>query len=179
MFKLFENLTKRDKAFMTLVLVFIIGQVWLELQLPAYMQAITILIQTPGSDLNRILSVGGLMVLAALGSLILSVLVAVLIANVSTNFAANLRELLFNKVLSLSMEDIGGFSTSSLITRSTNDVTQIQVFLVMGLQMIIKAPIMATWAILRISNKNWNWSIATGIAIIILFTIIGLSMMLA
>lgn len=179
MFKLFENLTKRDKAFMTLVLVFIIGQVWLELQLPAYMQAITILIQTPGSDLNRILSVGGLMVLAALGSLILSVLVAVLIANVSTNFAANLRELLFNKVLSLSMEDISGFSNASLITRSTNDITQIQVFLVMGLQMLIRSPIMATWAILRISSTEWAWTFATIIATMTLFVIIGISMYFA
>jgi ATP-binding cassette subfamily B protein len=179
MFKLFENLTKRDKAFMTLVLVFIIGQVWLELQLPAYMQAITILIQTPGSDLNRILSVGGLMVLAALGSLILSVLVAVLIANVSTNFAANLRELLFNKVLSLSMEDISGFSNASLITRSTNDITQIQVFLVMGLQMLIRSPIMATWAILRISSTEWAWTFATIIAAMTLFVIIGISMYFA
>jgi len=179
MFKLFENLTKRDKAFMTLVLVFIIGQVWLELQLPAYMQAITILIQTPGSDLNRILSVGGLMVLAALGSLILSVLVAVLIANVSTNFAANLRELLFNKVLSLSMEDISGFSNASLITRSTNDITQIQVFLVMGLQMLIRSPIMAIWAILRISSTEWAWTFATIIAAMTLFVIIGISMYFA
>ena len=179
MFKLFENLTKRDKAFMTLVLVFIIGQVWLELQLPAYMQAITILIQTPGSDLNRILSVGGLMVLAALGSLILSVLVAVLIANVSTNFAANLRELLFNKVLSLSLEDISGFSNASLITRSTNDITQIQVFLVMGLQMLIRSPIMATWAIFRISSTEWAWTFATIIAAMTLFVIIGISMYFA
>lgn len=176
MLKLFKNLTKRDKLFMVFVLVFIIGQVWLELQLPAYMQAITILIQTPGSDLKRILSVGGLMLLAALGSLILSVLVAILIANISANFAANLRELLFNKVLSLSVEDINGFSKASLITRSTNDVTQIQVFLVMGLQMLIRAPIMATWAILRISNTEWAWTFSTIIAGLILFIMIGISM---
>ena len=179
MFKLFKNLTNRDKTFMLLVLVFIIGQVWLELQLPAYMQGITILIQTPGSELNQIMSVGGLMVLAALGSLILSVLVAVLIANVSTNFAANLRELLFNKVLSLSMEDISGFSNASLITRSTNDITQIQVFLVMGLQMLIRSPIMATWAILRISSTEWAWTFATITAAITLFIIIGISMYFA
>lgn len=179
MFKLFENLTKRDKAFMALVFVFITGQVWLELQLPAYMQSITILIQTPGSDLNQVLSVGGLMVLAALGSLLLSMIVAVLIANVSTNFAANLRELLFNKVLSLSMEDINGFSNASLITRSTNDITQIQVFLVMGLQMLIRSPIMAIWAILRISNTEGAWTFATIIAAITLFAIIGVSMYFA
>ena len=134
MLKLFKNLTKRDIGFISLVLIFIIGQVYLELQLPVYMQAITIMVQTPGSELNPILSIGGLMLLAALGSLILSILVAVIVANVSTNFAAILREKLYNKVLSFSMEDIGNFSTASLITRSTNDITQIQMFLVMGLK---------------------------------------------
>lgn len=179
MIKLFKNLTKRDKLFMFLCLVFITAQVFLELQLPAYMQAVTILVQTPGSELNQILTVGGLMLLSAFGALILSVLVAVFVANISTNFAANLRELLFNKVLSLSLEDISGFSKASLITRSTNDITQIQVFLVMGLQMIIRAPIMATWAMLRISNSEWQWTFATVLAAIILFVIIGISMFFA
>lgn len=179
MLKLFKNLTKRDKLFIFLCLIFIFGQVFLELQLPAYMQAITILVQTPGSELNQILTVGGFMLAAAFGSLILSVLVAVLIANVSTNFSANLRELIFDKVLSLSMEDIGSFSKASLITRSTNDITQIQVFLVMGLQMIIRSPIMAIWAMLRISNSEWAWTFVTIIAAVILFAIIGISMFFA
>ncbi len=177
--KLLKVLTKRDQLFMVLILIFIFGQVWLELQLPAYMQAITVLIQTPGSELEQIMSVGGFMILAALGSLIFSMLVAVLIANVAANFAANLRERLFDTVLSLSVEDIGGFSKASLITRSTNDITQIQVFLVMGLQMLIRSPIMATWAILRISNTEWAWTMATMIAAIILFLIIGLAMYFA
>jgi ATP-binding cassette subfamily B protein len=177
--KLLKVLTKRDQLFMVLILIFIFGQVWLELQLPAYMQAITVLIQTPGSELEQIMSVGDFMILAALGSLIFSMLVAVLIANVAANFAANLRERLFDTVLSLSVEDIGGFSKASLITRSTNDITQIQVFLVMGLQMLIRSPIMATWAILRISNTEWAWTIATMIAAIILFLIIGLAMYFA
>lgn len=176
MLKLFRNLTKRDKLFMFLVLVFIVGQVGLELQLPAYMQSITILIQTPGSELNEILSIGGLMLLAALGSLILSVIVAVLIANISANFSATLRDSLFDKVISLSMEDIGGFSKASLITRSTNDVTQIQVFLVIGLQMFVRAPIMAVWAVVRISNTQWAWTFSTIIAALILFVLIGVSM---
>ena len=176
MLKLFRNLTKRDKIFMFLVLTFIIGQVWLELQLPAYMQSITILIQTPGSELNNILSVGGLMLSAALGSLVLSIIVAVLIANISANFSATLRDLLFNKVISLSMEDIGGFSKASLITRSTNDVTQIQMFLVMGLQMLVRAPIMAIWAVIRISNTQWAWTFSTIVAALILFALIGVSM---
>lgn len=179
MFKLFKNLTKKDTFFILLCLIFIIAQVGLELQLPAYMQAITILVQTPGSELNQVISIGGLMLLAALGSLILSILVAVLVANVSTNFGANLRELLFNKVLSLSMEDISGFSKASLITRSTNDITQIQQFLVMGLQMIIRSPIMAFWAIMRISNKEWLWTFATIIAGVAMVSIIAISMRLA
>lgn len=179
MFKLFKKLTKKDRLFILLCLVFIIGQVGLELQLPAYMQAITILVQTPGSELSQVLGVGGKMLLAALGSLILSVLVAVLVANVSTNFGANLREFLFDKVLSLSMEDISGFSKASLITRSTNDITQIQQFLVMGLQMVIRSPIMAFWAIMRISNKEWSWTLATIVAGIAMISIIAISMAIA
>lgn len=177
--KLFKNLTKKDIGFIGLSVIFIVGQVWLELMLPQYMAAITMLVQTPGNEMSQILSVGGLMLAAAFGSLILSIFVTVIIAKVSTNFAANLRELLFNKVLGLSMEDIGSFSTSSLITRSTNDITQIQVFLVMGLQMLIKSPIMATWAIIRISNKHWIWSLSTAIAVLVLFLVIGISMKLA
>lgn len=164
---------------MLLCLFLIFGQVFLELQLPAYMQAITILVQSADSQLNQLLTIGGLMLAAAFGSLILSVIVAVLVASVSTNFAANLRELLFDKVLSLSIEDIGSFSKASLITRSTNDITQIQVFLVMGLQMLIRSPIMATWAMLRISNEEWAWTFATIAAAILLFVIIGVSMFFA
>src|SRR5699024_9017858 len=176
MLKLFRNLTKRDKLFMFLVLVFIVGQVGLELQLPVYMQSITILIQTPGSDLNEIISIGALMLLAALGGLFLPLIVVFLIANISANFSATLRDLLFNKVISLSMEDIGSFSKASLITRSTNDVTQIQVFLVIGLQMFVRAPIMAVWAVIRISNTQWAWTFSTIIAALILFALIGVSM---
>ena len=143
------------------------------------MQAITILVQSADSELNQLLSIGGLMLAAALGSLILSVIVAVLVASISTNFSANLRELLYDKVLSLSIEDIGNFSKASLITRSTNDITQIQVFLVMGLQMIIRSPIMATWALLRISNVEWAWTFATFAAAILMFIIIGASMYFA
>src|SRR5699024_3651113 len=176
MFSLFRNLTKRDKFFMSLILIFIIGQVWLELQLPVYMQSITLLIQTPGSELKEILSVGSFMLLAALGSLFLSVIVAILVAETSANFSATLRDLLFNKVISLSMEDISSFSKASLITRSTNDVTQIQVFLVIGLQMLVRAPIMAIWALIRISNTQWAWTFSTIIAVLILFILICVSM---
>lgn len=176
MIKLFKNLSKKDYSFIFLCLLFITGQVWLELQLPVYMAAITRLVQTPGSTLNQITSIGGMMMLAAFGSLVLSVLVVGLIANVSANFAANLRELLFNKVLSLSVEDISGFSKASLITRSTNDITQIQVFLVMGLQMLIRSPIMAALAITRITTKEWQWTLATALAVVAMILVIGISM---
>lgn len=179
MFKLFDHLTKKDKQYIILSILLILTQVGLELQLPVYMQQITILVQTPGSALNEVLSVGGRMLLAAFGSLVLSILVAIIMASISTNFGANLRELIFDKVLALSLEDISGFSKASLITRSTNDITQIQVFLVMGLQMVIKSPIMAVWALLRISNKEWLWTAATIIAAVTMIAIIAFSMMLA
>ena len=179
MAKLFKYLTKKDLAFISVSILLILGQVWLELLIPQLMAGITMMVQTPGNQLSEILSIGGSMLGAAFFSLVLSIFVTILFTKVSTNFAANLRELLFNKVLGLSLEDIGGFSTSSLITRSTNDITQIQMFLVMGMQMLIKSPIMATWAILRISNKNWIWTLSTAVAVLILFLVIGVSMMLA
>ena len=179
MIKLLNNLSQRDYILMVVSLILILGQVFLDLQLPEYMSEITLLVQTPGDNLNEILSIGSLMLGAALGSLILAVIVAVLVSRVSTRFAANLRGKMFNKVLSLSMEDIGGFSTSSLITRSTNDITQIQMFLIMGMQMLFRAPIMAVWAALRISNSHPAWTTATIIAGILLFAIIGGSMSLA
>ena len=178
MFKLFKNLTKRDKLFILLCVVFILGQVGLELKLPEYMEEITLLVIRPGNELSQILDIGLKMVLAALGSLGLSIAVAILIANISTNFSATLRDLIFNKVLSLSMEDTSNFSRASLITRSTNDITQIQTFLVMGLQMIIRSPIMATWAIFKISNKQWAWTFATIVAAVLMIVIIALSMMI-
>lgn len=178
MFQLFKNLTRRDKFFILLCVVFILGQVGLELKLPEYMEEITLLVIRPGNGLNQILGIGLKMVLAALGSLVLSIAVAILIANISTNFSATLRDLIFNKVLSLSMEDTSNFSRASLITRSTNDITQIQTFLVMGLQMIIRSPIMATWAIFKISNKQWAWTFSTIVAAVLMIVIIALSMMI-
>lgn len=179
MFKLFKKLTLTDRLLILLSLFFIVGQVFLELQLPFYMQTITLLVQSVSNEIDQIISVGGRMLLSALGSLLLSILTAVTIARVSTNFAADLRDLIFNKVLSLSMEDIGSFSKASLITRSTNDITQIQVFLVMGLQMVIKSPIMAVWALTRISNTEWQWTLATAIAVVIMIAMIALSMAFA
>lgn len=179
MFKLFKNFTKREWTLIFAAIVFIVVQVWLDLTLPDYMSQITTLVQTPGSEMMEILQAGGKMLLCALGSLASSVIVAVMTAKVAANFAANLREKLYDKVQSFSLEEIGRFSTASLITRSTNDVQQVQMFITMGLQVIIKAPIMAIWAITKIAGKSYQWSLATGIAVVVLIVIIAICLIFA
>lgn len=179
MIKLLRNLTKKDWLFACISLVFVVMQVWLDLTMPDYMSKITMLVQTEGSKMQEILTAGGKMLACAVGSLASSVVVAVLAAKIAANFSALLREQLFDKVQSFSMEEIGGFSTASLITRSTNDVTQVQMLIVMGLQVMIKAPIMAVWAILKIANKNWQWTFSTGMAVVVLLILVSICMVLA
>jgi len=173
MLKLFKNLTKKEWLFAGLCLVFIVINVWLDLELPDYMSEITMLVQTEGSSMSEILSSGGMMLVCAFGSLAASMTVAILAAKIAANFGARLRELLFDKVQSFSLEEIGSFSTASLITRTTNDITQVQTLIVMGLQAIIKAPIIAVWAILKIYGKSWQWTLSTGISILVLLVIVG------
>ncbi len=173
MIKIFRrNLTRKDWGLVGIALIFIVVQVGLELTMPDYMSEITTLVQTEGSEMSDILSAGGKMLLCALGSLVSAVIVSIIAGWISTNFGARLREKEFDKVQSFSMEEIGNFSTASLITRSTNDVTQVQMVLMMGLQAVIRAPIMAVWAIMKILGKSWQWSAATGIAVVILLAII-------
>ncbi len=179
MLKIFKNLTKKDWICICISIVFIASQVWLDLKLPDYMAEITMLVQTEGSAMADILSAGGKMLLCALGSLGAAVIVAIIASKIATNFGANLREKLFDKVQSFSMEEIGGFSTASLITRSTNDVTQVQMLIVMGLQVIIKAPITATVAIGKIAGKSWQWTSATAIAIVILLVMVVICIIIA
>ena len=178
MIKLFKNLKKEEWGLAALAMVFIVLQVWLDLTMPDYMADITRLVQTEGSTMSEILTAGGKMLACALGSLAAAAATAVCAAKIATGFAATLREKLFHKVQSFSMEEIGHFSTASLITRSTNDVTQIQMLIVMGLQMLIKAPIMAVWAIGKISNKQWEWTLTTGIAVLILLAVVGTCLVL-
>lgn len=173
MIKLMKNLTRKDCCVLLLAVVFIVAQVWLDLKLPDYMSEITMLVQTEGSEMGGILLAGGKMLLCALGSLICAVAVSVMAAKVGSNFAATLRGKLFRKVQAFSMEEIGHFSTSSLITRTTNDVMQVQMMIILGLQALIKAPIMAVWAILKIYNKSWQWTTATAAAVVILLCIVG------
>ena len=179
MFKLFKNLEKKDRCFILIALVFIVAQVWLDLKLPDYMSEITVLVETPDSSMQDILIAGGKMLACAFGSLVSGISVAVLAAKSGIDFAATIREKLFHKVQDFSMEEIGKFSTASLITRTTNDVSQIQILIVMGLQAIAKAPIMAVWAILKIYNKSWQWTASTGVALVILLLIVIICIVLA
>ena len=168
MFKLFKNLTKKDYLLILICLLLIVFQVWLDLKLPDYMSEITILVKTEGSTMSDILEQGCYMLLCAGGSLASAVVVGYLSSLISANFSMNLRKKLFEKAQSFGMEEMNRFSTGSLITRTTNDITNIQMFISMGLQMLIKAPITAVWAVLKILNKSWQWSAITGVAVVVL-----------
>lgn len=159
-------------------LVFIVAQVWLDLKLPDYMSRITVLTQTPGSDLAEIWQQGGYMLLCALGSFAAAMIVGFFAARIAASFSQRLRSLLFNKVDSFSMEEISRFSTASLITRSTNDITQIQILITMGLQLIIKAPITAIWAITKIAGKGMEWTMATGVAVVVIMVVMTVLLLL-
>lgn len=178
MTKLLKEFNKKDYFLVLLCTLLIIFQVWLDLRLPDYMSEITKLVQTEGSKMSNILSQGGYMLLCALGSLISAFIVGYLTSYISATFSQKTRKTLFTKVQSFSMEEIKKFKTSSLITRTTNDITNIQMFISMGLQMIIKAPITAVWAILKILGKNYRWSIATGVAVVVMLSVIGTLMLI-
>jgi len=176
MFKLFKKLGKKQLIYALICVAFISMNVYLELKIPDYMSEITILVQTKGSSWNAILKEGGYMLLCAFGSLIASFIVGYFAAKVASYFGKITRKSVFEKVGNFSTEEIKNFSTSSLITRTTNDVAQVQMFISMGLQAMIKAPIMATWAIIKISGKNFSWSLATLIGVIILLITISIIM---
>lgn len=178
MTKLLKEFNKKDYFLVLVCTLLIIFQVWLDLRLPDYMSEITKLVQTEGSKMSDILSQGGYMLLCALGSLISAFIVGYLTSYISATFSQKTRKTLFTKVQSFSMEEIKKFKTSSLITRTTNDITNIQMFISMGLQMLIKAPITAVWAILKILGKNYRWSIATGVAVVVMLSVIGTLMLI-
>ena len=175
----FQNLKKTDWLLAAVCLAFIVVQVWLDLKTPDYMAEITTLVQTAGSTMGEILSAGGMMLLCSLGSLAASVVTAICAARIAATLGATLRGRLFSKVQSFSMEEIGHFSTASLITRSTNDVTQIQMLIVLGLQMLLRAPIMAVFAIYKIAGKQWEWTLATAVAVVVLLVVVGVCLLLA
>ena len=172
MLKLLKNLTKKEWLFALFCVILIVGQVWLELKIPDYMSEITVLVQTEGSEMSEIILNGGYMVLCALGSLIFAVGAGYFAAYIASEFSKNTRKQIFEKALNIDTEEIKNFQTSSLITRTTNDVTQIEMLIAMGLQLLVKAPITAVWAITKILNKGWQWSAITGIAVLILLGVI-------
>lgn len=172
MFKLLKRLEGRKYKIIFICLIFIVFQVWLDLKLPDFMSEITRLIETKGSKMSDILIQGGFMLLCALGSLISSFIVGYFAAKVAASFSQKIRSEVFNKVEDFSMTEIKQFSTSSLITRTTNDITQVQMLIAMGLQVFIKAPIMAVWAIIKISGKSFEWTMLTAGAIVVLLIVV-------
>lgn len=177
MTKLFKNLKKKDYLMIILSSIFIIFQVWLELKIPDYMSEITRLVQISGA-INDILVQGLYMVLCAFASFASSCVVGYIIANVASGFSRNIREKLFNKVEEFGMEEIKKFQTSSLITRTTNDVTNVESMLTFGLHMMIKAPITAIWAIGKIVNRSFEWTAIIGGAVLILLAMVITLMMI-
>ena len=178
MLKLIKNFTKKEWILALMCLVLVVTQVWLELKMPDYMSEITKLVQTEGSQMKDILVNGGYMIACALGSLVAAVITGYITSRISSNFSKTIRKKLFNKVEDLAMQEVKQFSTSSLITRTTNDITQIEMLIAMGLQLLIKAPITAIWAITKILNKNWQWSAITAVAVAILMATIATLMVI-
>ena len=173
MFKLFKNLGKKELLMAFICLLLIFGQVWLELKMPDYMSEITVLVQSEGSQMNDILRNGAYMIACALGSLVSAIIVGYIAATISATLSMKVRKKLFDKVENLAMHEVKQFSTSSLITRTTNDITQIEMLVAMGLQLLLKAPITAVWAITKILDKSWQWSAITAVAVTILLTTVG------
>lgn len=176
MIKILKFLTKKDWLFILCSFVFVVAQVYLDLKLPDYMSEITMLVQMPGSEMSEILNAGGYMLLCALGSLVASFIVGYFAARIASNLSWILRADVYDKIEGFSMAEINKFSTASLITRSTNDITQVQNIVAMGLQLIMKAPITAIWAIGKILGKGWEWTTATGIALLTIILLIAIIM---
>ncbi len=178
MLRLFKKLERKDIIGILICTILIVTLVWLELKVPDYMSAITKLVQTEGSEMSEILEQGGLMIACAFGSLICSIAVGYFAARVGSSFSKTLRKDIFNKVGNMGVAEIKKFSTSSLITRTTNDVMQVELLLGMGLQAILKAPIMAVWALFKILDKGFEWSILVAVCVAILLFTVGILMII-
>ena len=178
MIRLFKFFNKKQWIMILISFCLIVSQVGLELKMPDYMSEITRLVQTEGSKMNDILYNGLFMLLCAFGSLVLAFIVGYIISFLTASFSYKLREALFKKVEKIAFNEVKKFSVSSLITRTTNDVTQLEMLIGMGLQLLVKAPVTAIWAITKILNKNIEWSIVTALAVIILLTTISIIMII-
>ena len=174
-----KYLRAREWAAIAVCVVLIAFMVYLELEIPGYMSTITTEIVSPDTNMDMVYGDGGMMLLCAFGSLVVSIVVGGLAAWIATSFSKRLRELEYARVQSFSLEEMNRFSTSSLITRSTNDITQIQMTTAMGLMIMIRAPIMAVWAIMKILDKNWEWTVATAVAAVAIVTVISVIMLYA
>ena len=178
MFRIMKYLSKAEIGQMLIALVSIVGQIWFDLELPDYMSDITTLVETPGSAMADIWTAGGKMLLISLGSVCCAIITGYIAARVASSFGQRLRSLEFRKVESFGPAEMSKFSTASLITRSTNDITQIQMFITMGLQLIVKSPIMAVWAVCKIAGEGFEWTVATAIAVVILLVAVVILMAL-
>ena len=174
MTKIFKQFNKKDWGLIFVVAILIVFQVWLDLKLPDYMSEITRILQSEGYIIKDILVQGGYMLLCAFGSLGSAVIVGYITSFISADFSMNLRRRIFKKVEDFGMTEIKKFETSSLITRTTNDVTQLEMLVAMGMQMIIKSPVMCVWAITKIINKNVEWSLIVLAGVVILLVTIGI-----
>ena len=179
MIRILKRLCGIEWLLIGISIVFIATQVWLDLELPGYMAEITTLVQTPGSAMSAVWRAGFYMLLCALGSVLAAVVVGLIAARVSASFSMRLRSNLFDKVLSFSMQEISKFSTASLITRSTNDVNQIRMLLGMGLIVVVRAPMLAVWAITKIAGKSWQWTAATAATVVMLIIVAAFIMTVA
>ncbi|MBO4351117.1 MAG: ABC transporter ATP-binding protein, partial [Proteobacteria bacterium] len=173
MFQLLGYLNGRQRLLIGVAFIFIITQIWLDLRLPDFMADITELIETEGSEMSDILIKGGFMLLCAFGSMLASIIVGYCAARVAAGLSKTLRDKVYDKTIGFSMSEIGHFSVASLINRTTNDVMQIQHLVAMGLQAIVKAPLMAVWAIVKIYNKSWQWTSATAVAVFVLIILLA------
>lgn len=176
MHKIIKYLNKKQWFLLCVVAILTFGQVYFELKMPDYMSEITVLVQTEGSLMKDILTNGGYMLGCALISLILAIFTGYITSMIAAQFSRDIREALFLKVEHLALNEVKHFSTSSLITRSTNDITQVQMFLAMGVVLLLKAPMTALWAIRKVLNKSWQWSIMTAAAIVVLLSVVGILM---
>lgn len=179
MIKIFKYFNRKQWLYVTTSILFIVIQVWLDLKLPDYMSSITTLVQTEGSTMSDILTQGGYMLMCAFGSMAASIVVGYFAARVAAQLAQTLRNAVYDKTMDFSMEEIDRFSTASLINRTTNDVTQIQNLVAMGLQAIIKAPILAVWAVIKIAGKSWQWTTATVVAVFVLVVALAVTLIFA
>lgn len=172
MIKLLKNMRPKEIIMSIICVIFVLGQIYFDLSLPDYMTELTTLLKTPNTEVSALMNVGLKMILCTLCSAVLAISCGFLSSKVASGFSYELRRRLFHNVIDLSKQDMQNFSIPSLITRTTNDITQIQMIVSMGLQMIIKAPVMAIWAVIKILNKSWELSVVTlGFVVVICISV--------